>query len=597
MGYMKTLYRAVFQLPIYKPLIRNCVVRKSSTTYSTMAKHARSQSQDDLPKSKQARSSVANSSDNLRHPTVARAKEIDADPPFAQLERLLSEQKDPSKTPSTVLHWFRSKDLRMQDNHALSQASAKAKETSATLLTAYMFTPADMEWHGTSPARTDFILDTLRLLKDELAQKNIPLAIITAEERAQKTTTILDFIEKHSISHVYANFEYEVDELRRDIKLAKRLQEKDVAITILHDQTVITPGKLTGGGGGPLKVYTPYHKAWCATVKADPKLLDLYPDPSPNDASVKESHKDLFSAKVPGLEDAPSSKQFASADERKRIRKLWPAGHAAGMDRLNKFLKTKVRKYGETRSNPGADTSSRMSPYFSAGLVSPREACAACIAHNGSAKTDFLGSASDAGVSAWVREIVFREYYRHSLVGTPHDSMNLPHNLKFNYVQWADNDEYWQAWCDGKTGMPLVDAGMRHLLAEAWMHNRARMNTASYLSMNLLLDYRRGERWFAEHLIDWDLANNTQGWEPSYTGFNPVVQAEKNDPDGDYIRRWVPELKNVKGKAVFDPAGRLSKAEFEKLGYPRPIVDFAETKAKATAIYKRDLHSHDDDED
>lgn len=162
-------------------------------------------------------------------------------------------------------------------------------------------------------------------------------------------------------------------------------------------------------------------------------------------------------------------------------------------------------------------------------------------------------SSGDAGIAAWVREIVFREFYRHIMVITPHTSMNLPQNLKFDFVQWEDDEEGWKKWCDGTTGMPFVDAGMRQLKAEAYMHNRLRMNVSSYLSGNLLIDYRKGERFFAENLVDWDLCNNTQGWEPSYTIFNPVIQAEKNDPDGEYIRKWVPELRDVKGKAVFAP--------------------------------------------
>ena len=137
--------------------------------------------------------------------------------------------------------------------------------------------------------------------------------------------------------------------------------------------------------------------------------------------------------------------------------------------------------------------------------------------------------------------------------------------------------------------MPFVDAGMRQLAAECWMHNRLRMNTSSYLRTNMLIDYRRGERFFMEHLIDGDLSNNTQGWEPSYTVFNPVSQAEKNDPQGEYIRRWVPELKDVAGKAVFDPYNRLSESEFEKLGCPRPHVDWAESKKRCIERYKQDM--------
>lgn len=161
--------------------------------------------------------------------------------------------------------------------------------------------------------------------------------------------------------------------------------------------------------------------------------------------------------------------------------------------------------------------------------------------------------------------------------------------MKFDNVKWEDDEEGWKKWCEGTTGVPFVDAGMRQLANEAYMHNRCRMIVSSYLTGNLLIEYRRGERYFAEKLIDWDLSNNTQGWEPSYTVFNPTSQAEKHDPDGEYIRKWVPELKNVPGKAIFSPHDRLSKAEFEKLGYPAPHVDFSETAQRAKARYKQDL--------
>ena len=175
------------------------------------------------------------------------------------------------------------------------------------------------------------------------------------------------------------------------------------------------------------------------------------------------------------------------------------------------------------------------------------------------------------------------------MVVIPHNSMNLPQNLKFEFVQWEDDEEGWVKWYEGKTGVPFIDAGMRQLNTEAYMHNRLRMNVSSYLYCNLLIDYRRGERYFAETLVDWDLCNNTQGWEPSYTVFNPVSQAEKNDPTGEYIRKWVPELRGVEGKAVFSPHDRLPKTEFEKLGYPRPHVDWHETKQRCMQRFKRDM--------
>lgn len=501
----------------------------------------------------------------------------------------LLEKQDESHAPRNVLHWFRSKDIRMEDNKGLQAASAKAREGKGHLITLFLFAPKDLEWHGTSAARTDFMLQSLQLLKEQLAKKHIPLAVVTAEERGDKVSTVMEFVQKHDISHIYANLEYEIDELRRDKKLARQVAEqKDLSFAAFHDQTVMEPGLLTTGSGGPIKVFTPYHKAWLAEVKDDKSLLDTMPDPEDNDASASKDLKELFDTTVPSL---PASKPYESADAQKRIRKLWPPGHAAGMERLQHFLKKKSARYAEDRSAPAKDASSRLSPYFASGVLSIRETLKAAAEANDT-QHDF-SEKGDPGIAAWVREIVFREFYRQTLVAIPHNSMNLPQNLKFDNVAWEDDEEGWKKWCDGTTGVPFVDAGMRQLRAEAYMHNRCRMNVSSYLYTNLLLDYRRGERWFAEHLVDWDLANNTQGWEPSYTVFNPVLQAERHDKEGTFIRKWVPELKDVPGKAVFDPANRLSEAEFEKLGYPRPHVNFIESKDRAVQRFKKDLASAD----
>ncbi|KAK6435904.1 hypothetical protein LTR95_007906 [Oleoguttula sp. CCFEE 5521] len=534
-----------------------------------MSKHARSPSTDDV----------------LRHPSNKRAKEIDQTPPMTLLEGALAKNNGDHK-PRNVLHWFRAKDLRLEDNRALHAAAQKAKEGKGYLLAMYLHSPKDLEWHGTSPARTDFIMENLRIMKDQLQKRHIPLAIVTAAERSEKATKVMNFVKEHDISHMYANIEYEVDELRRDIKVAKLVQaEKEVSFEALHDQTVIVPGALKTGAGGPMKVFTPYHKSWLAETKSDPSLLDTVPVPEGNDKKAAKEYKKLFDTKVPGLEDLPESKQFESTKERDQIRKLWPAGNAAGMKRLGDFLQKKIETYAADRSNPALDPGSRMSAYFSTGVVSVREVLKKTKEFNKNKHFD----AGDAGVASWVREIVFREHYRQIMVVIPHNSLNLPQNLKFDNVHWEDEPEGLQKWYDGTTGVPFIDAGMRQLNAEAYMHNRLRMNTSSYLRANLLIDYRKGERWFAEKLIDWDLSNNTQGWEPSYTVFNPVVQAEKCDPDGDYIRKWVPELKDVKGKAVFAPHARLGKAEFEKLGYPKPHVDYTESAARAKARYKADL--------
>ncbi|KAK4694009.1 hypothetical protein P7C71_g3493, partial [Lecanoromycetidae sp. Uapishka_2] len=517
----------------------------------------------------------------LKHPSTKRAKQIDADTPLHNLLNDL-EFQDSIDEVKNVVHWFRSKDLRIQDNKSLHNASQLAKEKSKPLICVYIYCPEEFEWHGTSLARSDLIVETLGIMQRELKELNIPFVFATAEGRKDIIPSIVDFIKANNASHLYANFEYEVDELRRDIKVLEQL--KGIAqVSLYHDQTIVEPGEIHGGGGKPMKVFTPYHKTWLGIVKEDPSLLDTVPPPSKNAASPPKIKN--ASHEAPPV---PKNKQFDSEETKARIRKLWPAGHDAGIQRLKHFINDKIEDYAATRSDPSKDSSSRMSAYFSSGSVSVREALSELRKYN-SNSADFSESGASPGVASWVREICFREMYRQMMVIIPHNSMNLPQNLKFDYVNWEEDEEGWKKWYEGKTGVPFIDAGMRQLNTEAYMHNRLRMNVSSYLYCNLLIDYRRGERYFAETLVDWDLCNNTQGWEPSYTVFNPVSQAERNDPTGDYIRKWVPELAHLKGKEIYSPHDRLSKAEFEKLGYPRPHVDWKETKQRCMERFKSDM--------
>ena len=522
----------------------------------------------------------------LGHTSTKRAKQVDENLPYDQVQEALGAQ-DEIKDVTKVAHWFRPKDLRIQDNTALHHASELAQSAKKALLCFYINCPADESWHGTSPARVDFMCEGLKMMQKELKDLNIPLVFIECEDRKKIVETAVEWLKKQEVSHVFGNYEYEIDEMRRDLKLVKTAGD-GIQVSLYHDQTVVEPGSMLTGSGTPMKVFTPYHKAWMDRLRNEPELLDTTPPPAANPSSMKKELEGLFDTPAP---KPAKDKQFESEEDKKRIRKLWPAGHAEGAKRMDKFLK-QIDHYASTRSNPAADSTSRMSAYFSAGMFSIREALQKVVDYNrGSA--DFTESKASQGVYGWVREIVFRELYRQTTMTTPHTSMNLPQNLKFDFVEWEDDEEGWEKWYKGQTGEPFIDAGMRQLNAEAYMHNRLRMNVSSYLYCNLLLDYRRGERYFAETLIDWDLSNNTQGWEPSYTVFNPVSQAERNDPDGDYIRKWVPELKDVEGKAVFAPYARLSKEEFSKLGYPKPHVDWKETKARAIDRFKRGLKEAD----
>jgi deoxyribodipyrimidine photo-lyase len=473
---------------------------------------------------------TAYSRSELGHPSTKRAKQIDDDLPYDHLLSALESQSEVQEV-KRVAHWFRGKDLRIQDNIALHHASTLAQEKNVPLVCVYCWCAKEEQWHGTSAARVDFMLEGVRIMQKELEKLNIPLVVLHASSRKEYVPEVLKFVKEHKTSHVFANYEYEVDELRRDIKFVKESGE-DIEVKMFHDQTVVEPGTVLTGNGKPMKVFTPYSRAWLALVKKEPELLDTMPPPKKNDAKLAKELKDLFGSEIP---EPPADKKFASEEDRKRVRKLWPAGNEAASKRMTSFIQ-QINTYAETRSKPAKNSTSRMSAYFSSGMYSVREALSQVRTHNkGSA--DFSEQASRKGVYGWVREIIFRELYRQTTLYTPHTTMNLPQNLKFDFVTWENDEEGWEKWYKGMTGEPFIDAGMRQLNAEAYMHNRLRMNVSSYLYCNLLLDYRRGERYFAETLIDWDLSNNTQGWEPSYTVFNPVSQAEKNDPEGEYIRK------------------------------------------------------------
>lgn len=392
----------------------------------------------------------------LGHPSTKRAKQIDEDLPFDKLTEALDAQEE-KKDVAYVAHWFRPKDLRIQDNTGLHHASQMAQSSGKPLICFYLHCPSEESWHGTSPARMDFIIEGLKSMQAELKNLDIPLVFLHSDKRKDHVSVVADFLKKNSVSHLFANFEYEVDELRRDIDLLKEVGN-DVQMAIYHDQTVVEPGTMVTSAGKPMKVFTPYHRSWLDIVKSEPHLLDTQPPPAKNNSSTTKDLKSLSDSDPP---EPAKDKKFSSDAEQDRIRKLWPAGHAAGRKRMEDFLK-RIKDYADTRSNPSEDSTSRMSAYFSAGMFSVREALSMVKEYN-KGSSNFTEAGAKPGVYSWVREIVFRELYRQTLMTTPHTSMNLPQNLKFDFVQWEDDEEGWEKWYKGTTGVPLVDAGMRQL--------------------------------------------------------------------------------------------------------------------------------------
>ncbi|KAK6361639.1 hypothetical protein TWF730_005357 [Orbilia blumenaviensis] len=500
-------------------------------------------------------------------------------------------QRAEMKSNKAVAHWFRW-DLRLADNTGLYRAAESAKSHGLPLICLYIFSHQDFEAHCTSPARIDFCLRTLQVLKDDLAKLDIPLWVEEVTDRKRMQSHIIDWCDKWGVNELHANMLYEVDELRRDAKLVREGVKKDLSFTVHHDTCVVEPMVLRSGAGKTYSVFTPFFKSWEPYLYRNKCVQDLFPPPGKNDPkyNTEETFKELFSqAAFP----TPNAGKQLEQKVAQRLKKLWPAGEHEARSRLRRFLEERVSKYVDTRNRPDNDSgTSGLSVHFAAGTLSARQAVRACMDHN-KAKT------LDSGHHGWIREICFRDFYKQILAANPHVCMNKAYHEEYHNVTWEYNEEHFQRWVEGKTGYPIVDAAMRQLATNKYMHNRCRMIVASFLCKDLLLDWRKGENYFMSQLIDGDFASNNAGWQfcsssgtdaqPYFRIFNPLTQSEKFDPDGEYIRRWIPELSKLEGKAIHDPAGRLSPAEFKKLGYPEPIVEHKAARERALERYKTGL--------
>ncbi|KAK0735182.1 DNA photolyase, FAD-binding/Cryptochrome [Lasiosphaeria miniovina] len=491
------------------------------------------------------------------------------------------------KVGNAVVHWFKM-DLRTRDNRALYMASEKAREAGVPLIGLYIISPQDFEAHLTAPVRVDFMLRTLEILRRDLAQLDIPLWVETVDNRSHVVNRVMDLMGEWGASHLFANIEYEVDELRREAKLVRLFAQKGLVIEVAHDACIVPPGLLKSGSGGQYAVYSPWFRSWVRYLHDHLELLELLDPPGRNPESARTTFAKLFDCDIP---PAPENKKLGE-EEAQRLEALWPAGEHEAMRRLTKFCEEDIGTYKENRNMPFISGTSNLSVHFASGTLSARTAVRAARDSNNTKKLD----GGNPGIQTWISEVAWRDFYKHVLVHWPYVCMNKPFKPEYSNIEWSYNGEHFDAWKEGRTGFPIVDAAMRQLRSIGWMHNRCRMIVASFLSKDLLLDWRMGERYFMEHLIDGDFASNNGGWgfaasvgvdpQPYFRIFNPLLQSEKFDPDGEYIRKWVPELKGVKGKAIHDPYDRGAGNQAGKAGYPKHIVEHKGARERALAAYK-----------
>ncbi|MCU1729201.1 deoxyribodipyrimidine photo-lyase [Pseudomonas sp. 7P_10.2_Bac1] len=466
------------------------------------------------------------------------------------------------------LLWLRS-DLRQHDNTALSAAAERGPTVAV-----YLISPEQWLAHDDAPCKVDFWLRNLRILSDSLMQLNIPLLIRTAPTWDDAPAVLLELCQQLGIEDVHVNEEYGIHETRRDHAVADALKTKGIGFHSYLDQLLFAPGSILTQSGSYFKVFTQFRRlCYNRLHMALPNMVT-----APNAQAELAITRDQLPDAIPGF-DTPSQ----------ALRDLWPAGEEEARERLARFASEQIHYYQDERDLPAKPGTSQLSTYLAAGVISPRQCLHAAL---GSNNGEF--ESGSPGVFTWINELIWREFYKHILVGFPRVSRHRAFKPETEFLPWRNAPSELAAWQEGRTGVPIIDAAIRQLLATGWMHNRLRMVVAMFLTKNLLIDWREGERFFMRHLIDGDLAANNGGWQwsastgtdsvPYFRIFNPISQSERFDPDGYFIKQWLPELAALNKKEVHNPAS--AGGLFGVADYPAPIVDLKKSRERALSAFK-----------
>jgi len=466
--------------------------------------------------------------------------------------------------------WFR-RDLRVRDNTALHEA---ANAATRGVVATFVLCPEQWRKHDDAPAKVEFWLRNLQELKSALSRLNIPLVVVQAPRASSVPALLVSLAERTKCDALYFNCEYEFDERQRDDSVAEAFRARGLAIHSRHDHVLFEPGSIRTQADRPYSVFTPFKRnALRRVAEQDLAVLPVPP---------KQAEIEVASTSVPIAIDGFKSPVDPSQ---------WPAGEDAALKQLRLFCGSGIDEYAHARDFPALDGTSRLSPYLSAGILSPRQCLAAAVRLRRSTSVSKPG----AGASTWVDELLWREFYHHVVALFPRVSMGRAFRPETDRIRWRDDPECFERWTQGQTGVPIVDAAMRQPSTVGWMHNRLRMISAMYLSKDLFIDWRLGEQHFMRHLVDGDLAANNGGWQwcastgcdaaPYFRVFNPVTQSERFDRQGEFLRAWLPELAHVQGKAIHDP-GRLAANVRKHLSYPMPMVDRTATKQRVMAAFR-----------
>jgi deoxyribodipyrimidine photo-lyase len=472
--------------------------------------------------------------------------------------------------PKTAIVWFR-RDLRLADNPALTAALARCER----VIPVYIYAPDEEDpWQPGGAARW-WLHHSLTTLADCLGAAGSRLIVA----RGESLPTLRDLIGATGAVECHWNRLYEPATIARDSAVKQALREDGVHCESHNAAALFEPWTVKTNAGDPYRVFSPYWRR-CA-----PKLGEV-PEPLPA---------------PDGLPAVPASPESLSIDALELLPRIhwdqgladtWQPGEPTARARLDGFLAERVASYTDGREVPAEPGTSGLSPHLHWGEIGPRQVLAAAYAA--------CGEVTEGGGGHFVRELGWREFSQQMLYHFQETPLE-PLDPKFEAFPWREDDgSLLRAWQRGKTGIPIVDAGMRQLWHSGWMHNRVRMIVASFLTKNLRLPWQEGARWFWDTLVDADLANNTQGWQwaagsgadaaPYFRIFNPVLQGERYDAGGAYVRRWCPELSNLPDKLIHQPWS-AKPALLEQAGialgrdYPEPIVDLKASREEALAAF------------
>jgi deoxyribodipyrimidine photo-lyase len=455
----------------------------------------------------------------------------------------------------TNIFWHR-RDLRLDDNLGLHQAQQQSQE----LVGIFCLDPKLLQSDQVAPARVKYLLGCLKELQTGYEKIGSELLILHADP----VTAIPELAETLNASAIFWNNDIEPYGRERDRAVQSALEAKKIPVHRFWDQLLHAPGEILTKGEDPYKVYSPFWKNWQKQPKAEP-VGQIHQVTGLSD-SEKAKLADIGIISLPTLSDLGLTWENELP--------LMP-GETAAQDQLQQFCDRAILDYDQNRNYPSMEGTSLLSAALKFGAIGIRRVWESTIAIWEEARSD----EARENINAWRQELAWREFYQHALYFFPELAAG-PYREQFKDFPWDNNLDYFQAWCEGKTGYPIVDAAMRQLNTIGWMHNRCRMIVASFLTKDLMINWQWGEQYFMQTLFDGDLAANNGGWQWSASSgmdpkplriFNPASQAQKFDPDGEYIRYWLPELNAVDTGDLL--TGNISPIERESLGYVQPIVD------------------------